>query len=71
MKSVVRTVCQACHSECGVLVHVEDGRAVELQGDPEHPNNKGYICVKGKAEIQRLYHPDRLAAPAEAGRRTR
>ncbi len=63
MKAVVRTVCQSCHSECGVLAHVEDGRVVGLRGDPHHPNNKGYICVKGKAEPGRLYHPDRLLHP--------
>jgi len=60
---IVRTVCQSCHSECGVLAHVEGGRVVRIQGDPDHPNNKGYICVKGKAEIGRLYHPDRLLHP--------
>ncbi len=63
MSEVVRTVCQSCHSECGVLAHVENGRVVRLQGDPDHPNNKGYICIKGKAEPQRLYHPDRLLHP--------
>jgi anaerobic selenocysteine-containing dehydrogenase len=61
--TVVRTVCQSCHSECGVLAHVEDGRVVRLQGDPDHPGNKGYICTKGKNEIGRLYHPDRLLHP--------
>ena len=61
--TVVRTVCQSCHSECGVLAHVEGGRVVRLQGDPDHPNNKGYICTKGKNEIGRLYHPDRLLHP--------
>ena len=63
MEAVVRTVCQSCHSECGVLAYVEDGRVVRLQGDPHHPNNKGYICVKGKAEPGRLYHPERLLHP--------
>ncbi|MFH0915129.1 MAG: molybdopterin-dependent oxidoreductase [bacterium] len=70
MVTVVRTVCQSCHSECGVLVHVEDGRVVRVQGDPDHPNNKGYICTKGKAEPGRLYHPDRLRHPLKrAGER--
>ena len=61
--TVVRTVCQSCHSECGVLAHVEDGRVARLQGDPDHPGSKGYICTKGKNEIGRLYHPDRLLHP--------
>ena len=46
-----------------MLAHVEDGRIVRIQGDRDHPNNKGYICVKGKAEAERLYHPDRLLYP--------
>ncbi len=61
--SIVRTVCQSCHSECGVLVHVENGRVARVQGDPDHPNNRGFVCVKGKAEPERLYHPDRLLHP--------
>ena len=56
MKKIVRTVCQACHCECGVLVTVEDGRIVEINGDPQHPMNRGFICIKGKAEPERLYH---------------
>ena len=63
MGIVMRTVCQSCHSECGVLAHVENGRVVSVQGDPHHPNNKGYICTKGRAEPGRLYHPDRLLHP--------
>ena len=63
MEQVVRTVCQACHAECGVLVRVVDGKAVRDQGDPEHPNNKGFSCIKAQAEINRLYHPDRLLHP--------
>ena len=46
-----------------MLAHVENGRVVRLQGDPDHPNNKGYICTKGKNEIGRLYHPDRVLHP--------
>ena len=61
--TTVRTVCQSCHSECGVLAHVEDGRMTRLQGDPDHPGSKGYICIKGKSEPARLYHPDRLLHP--------
>ena len=56
MQTTVRTVCQSCHSECGVLAFVEDERVVRIQGDPDHPASKGYVCVKGKAEPQRVYH---------------
>ncbi len=63
MKKIVRSVCQACHCECGVLVHVEEDRVIKIEGDPNHPMNRGFICVKGRAEKDRLVHPDRLKHP--------
>jgi thiosulfate reductase/polysulfide reductase chain A len=63
LEKTVRTVCQACHCECGILVTVRDGRVVGVKGDPDHPMNRGFICPKGKAEPERLYHPDRLKFP--------
>jgi len=63
MEKIVRTVCQACHCECGVLVRVKDGKVLDIKGDPDHPMNRGFICVKGRAEPERLYHPDRLKYP--------
>ena len=63
MKKIIRSICQACHCNCGVLVHVEDGKAVRVTGDPNHPMNYGYICVKGQAQPKLLYHPDRVKYP--------
>lgn len=63
MEKIVRTVCQACHCECGVLVKVKEGAVVEIDGDPSHPMNRGFICVKGRAERERQYHSDRLKYP--------
>ena len=63
MHEIIRTLCQACHCECGVRVQVADGRVVKIKGDPEHPMNRGSTCVKGRAQIQLLYHPDRLRHP--------
>lgn len=63
MEKIVRTVCQACHCECGVLVRVKDGTVVEVKGDPDHPMNRGFTCVKGRAAPELLYHPDRLKYP--------
>jgi len=50
-------------SECGVLVHFEDGKAVKIEGDPNHPLNAGYMCPKGLSFLQLEYHPDRLKHP--------
>ncbi|MBT7856890.1 MAG: molybdopterin-dependent oxidoreductase, partial [Nitrospinaceae bacterium] len=60
---VVRSGCFFCQGGCGIEVHVEDGRAVRVEGDSDHPNNKGNLCVKGRAGIEVLYHPDRLLHP--------
>ncbi len=67
---VVRTVCQGCHCDCGVLAHVEDGRVVKVEGDPHHPQNEGSLCPKGLSAIQFLYHPARILHPIKrAGER--
>ena len=59
----VRTICQGCHCECGVLVTVEDGKVKKIEGDPNHPMNRGFTCVKGRAYHEVVHHPDRLKYP--------
>ena len=65
MKSemVVKSTCRMCHGVCGVLVHMKDGKVIKITGDPDCPTSKGYICAKGKASPELLYHPDRLKFP--------
>ncbi|RLF14049.1 MAG: hypothetical protein DRN06_07700, partial [Thermoprotei archaeon] len=38
-----------CHGGCGALIHVKDGKAVKVEGDPSHPVSRGYMCAKGLA----------------------
>ena len=39
-----RTVCKLCGLRaCGMLFTLRDGRAVEVKGDPEHPENRGTL----------------------------
>ena len=59
----VRTICFGCHSRCGVIVEVKDEKLVRVKGDKEHPFSQGYICPKGLAAGEIIYHPDRLAHP--------
>jgi len=43
---------------------VEDGRAVELRGDPDHPLTSGGLCAKVNSYLEdRLYSPDRVLHP--------
>ncbi len=59
----IRTVCRSCHGGCGVIAHVQDGRVVKIEGDPESPISGGTLCSKGLAITQLAYHPDRILHP--------
>ena len=59
----VRSVCRQCPSGCGIQVRVFDGRAVKIEGNPDHPINFGRLCPKGQAGLQVLYDPDRIKTP--------
>jgi anaerobic selenocysteine-containing dehydrogenase/Fe-S-cluster-containing dehydrogenase component len=61
--SYFATVCRECPAGCGVLARNRDGRVVKLEGNPDHPVNRGALCVRGQAALQGLYHPDRFAGP--------
>ena len=59
----VRSACRGCHGVCQVLVHLDGDRVVKVTGDPESPTSRGYLCPKGSAAPELLYHPDRLTHP--------
>jgi anaerobic selenocysteine-containing dehydrogenase len=64
MKQVVHAVCpHDCPDACGVLITVEDGRATRIQGDPEHPVTRGFLCAKVAKYLDRVYSPDRVLYP--------
>jgi anaerobic selenocysteine-containing dehydrogenase len=46
-----------------MLVTVEDGRAIRMAGDPEHPVTQGFLCTKVAKYLERTYHGDRLQFP--------
>lgn len=52
-----------CHGVCQVLVHMEGDRVVKVTGDPDSPTSRGYLCPKGAASPELLYHPDRVLHP--------
>lgn len=61
---VVRSACpHDCPDTCAMLVRVEDGRAVDVRGDPAHPVTQGFLCAKVNRYLERTYHPDRLTRP--------
>jgi len=62
-ETVVRSTCGLCRHYCDILVHLVDGKAISIEGDPESPLNRGKLCKKGLASIELLYSPDRLQHP--------
>lgn len=61
---VIRAACpHDCPDTCAMLVTVTDGRAIEIRGDPEHPNTAGVLCTKVSRYLERTYHPNRLLHP--------
>jgi anaerobic selenocysteine-containing dehydrogenase len=64
MKQVVHAACpHDCPDACGVLITVKDGRATKIQGDPEHPVTRGFLCAKVAKYLDRVYSPDRVLYP--------
>ncbi len=62
--SLRRSVCPYdCPDACGLLVRVEDGRAVEVAGDPEHPFTRGNLCPKMNRYQDTVHHPERPTTP--------
>ena len=59
------TTCRLCPAGCGVLVKTMNGRAIMIQGNPEHPVNRGRLCARGHSGLQILYNPDRFTGAAE------
>jgi anaerobic selenocysteine-containing dehydrogenase len=72
-------VCTQCAAGCGLLVRVMEGEAEvtrngqlgllsmglakKLEGNPEHPVNRGKLCAWGQAGLQVTYNPDRIRFP--------
>ncbi len=52
-----------CPDTCGLITEVENGRAVKLYGNPNHPVTQGWLCAKVRTYLKHVYHPDRLGYP--------
>ena len=60
---VVKSTCGVCFTNCGVLLHIVNGRVTRIEGDLNSPVNRGRLCAKGLASLEYLYHPERLKRP--------
>jgi len=60
---VRKTTCYMCACRCGINVHLKDGKIRYIEGNRDHPVNRGVLCAKGSAGIMQHYAPARLRAP--------
>ena len=68
----IRTMCpMSCHPTlCGMLVEVDDGRLVKINGDHDNPDSQGFLCVRGQASHEIIGNPQRLLRPLIRTHRT-
>ena len=68
------TICCYCAGGCGTIVSVRDGKLINIDGDPDHPINRGGMCSKGSSQFgvnsvyddkngARIINPNRLTTP--------
>lgn len=48
---------------CSLIAHVEDGKVVRVQGDPDHPYTAGFACGKVNRDADSVNSPERIATP--------
>ncbi|MDG1737914.1 MAG: molybdopterin oxidoreductase family protein [Paracoccaceae bacterium] len=60
---VRQTTCYMCACRCGINVHMKDGEVAYIEGNRDHPVNKGVLCGKGSAGIMQHNAPSRLRSP--------
>ncbi|SLN24482.1 Polysulfide reductase chain A precursor [Roseovarius gaetbuli] len=58
-----KTTCYMCACRCGINVHLKGGKVSYIEGNRDHPVNKGVLCAKGSAGIMQVNAPSRLRAP--------
>jgi len=58
-----KTTCYMCACRCGINVHMKGGKVAYIEGNRDHPVNKGVLCAKGASGIMQVNAPSRLRAP--------
>ncbi|HNL25423.1 MAG TPA: molybdopterin-dependent oxidoreductase, partial [bacterium] len=58
-----KSPCRFCGTGCGLLIGIQNGKAVAVKGDPASAVNRGLCCIKGYHSVMALYAKDRLTKP--------
>jgi sulfite dehydrogenase (quinone) subunit SoeA len=62
-EEIRKTTCYMCACRCGINVHLKSGAVSYIEGNRDHPVNKGVLCAKGASGIMQITAPSRLRAP--------
>ena len=62
-EQVYKSLCGFCHTNCGIKVRISDGKITRIEGDPNNPVNRGYLCPKAQAIKPMLESEQRLRFP--------
>ena len=57
------TICCYCSVGCGIIVHAENGKVINTEGDPDHPISEGTLCAKGASVYQLPNNETRVGKP--------
>ena len=60
---IKQTTCYMCACRCGINIHLKDGDIRYIEGNKNHPTNKGVLCAKGSAGIMQQNSPAKLTKP--------
>jgi anaerobic selenocysteine-containing dehydrogenase len=58
-----KTTCYMCACRCGINVHIKDNKVSYIEGNKDHPVNRGVLCAKGSAGIMQINAPSKLKSP--------
>ena len=60
----IKTACSLdCWDVCAIEVTMDGDEVIKIQGDPNHPITKGFLCQKGINHIERVMSPNRITSP--------
>ena len=60
---VKETTCYMCACRCGIKVHLRDGQVRYIEGNPDHPVNRGVLCAKGRRASCSTFHRPAFPLP--------
>ena len=61
--NTIRTLCQFCHTNCGIIVKKSSTGTLTVEGDPDHPVTRGFLCSRTHRFLERQYDPERITGP--------